>query len=75
MAQNWQGEYMSTHLSWSTGGWSPSNPWGVSFQRMFDMTNDSRVFKTAAELARGIPTGGRHVYTKGVHEFRPAIPG
>lgn len=26
------------------------NPWGISFLRMFDMTNDSHLFKTAEEL-------------------------
>ncbi len=26
------------------------NPWGVKFQRMFDMSNDSRLFKTRADL-------------------------
>jgi hypothetical protein len=28
-----------------------SNPWGVSFMRMFDMSNDSGLFRTAAQLA------------------------
>lgn len=27
------------------------NPWGVSFMRMFDMSNDSGLFSTAAQLA------------------------
>src|SRR5262249_46093781 len=27
------------------------NPWGVSFLRMFDMSNDSGLFRTAAQLA------------------------
>lgn len=27
------------------------NPWGVSFMRMFDMSNDSSLFNTAAELS------------------------
>ena len=27
------------------------NPWGLRFQRMFDMTNDSGLFRTRAELA------------------------
>lgn len=26
------------------------NPWGMSFMRMFDMSNDSHLFKTAADL-------------------------
>jgi hypothetical protein len=26
------------------------NPWGINFQRMFDMTNDSHLFRTAIEL-------------------------
>jgi hypothetical protein len=27
------------------------NPWGISFMRMFDMTNDSGLFRTSAQLA------------------------
>src|SRR5690606_26579354 len=26
------------------------NPWGLSFMRMFDMSNDSGLFRTAAQL-------------------------
>jgi hypothetical protein len=26
------------------------NPWGIEYQRMFDMTNDSQIFRTAEEL-------------------------
>ena len=26
------------------------NPWGITFQRMFDMSNDSGLFATAAQL-------------------------
>ncbi len=29
-----------------------SNPWGMSFQRMFDMSNDSGLFRTRDELER-----------------------
>jgi len=32
------------------GGDCSSNPWGISFLRMFDMANDSHLFKTKAEL-------------------------
>ena len=32
-----------------TGG-AEENPWGIRFQRMFDMANDSELFKTAEEL-------------------------
>ena len=28
------------------------NPWGISFQRMFDMANDSGYFKVAEELEK-----------------------
>lgn len=30
---------------------SEVNPWGVSFARLFDMSNDSKLFRTAAQLA------------------------
>jgi hypothetical protein len=35
------------------------NPWGVSFMRMFDMANDSGLFRTAAQLAEAgfVPDG------------------
>lgn len=31
-------------------GLAPSNPWGITFQRMFDMSNDSGLFRTAEQL-------------------------
>jgi hypothetical protein len=31
-------------------GLAPSNPWGLSFMRMFDMTNDSHLFRTPEQL-------------------------
>ena len=32
-------------------GWQPEvNPWGISFQRMFDMSNDSGLFRTHEQL-------------------------
>lgn len=32
-------------------GSAPCNPWALSFFRMFDMTNDSHLFRTAEQLA------------------------
>ena len=32
------------------GGEPEVNPWGISFQRMFDMSNDSGLFRTEEEL-------------------------
>ena len=33
------------------GKGAAGNPWGVSFARLFDMSNDSQLFRTAAQLA------------------------
>lgn len=50
-----------------------TNPWGVRFLRMFDMTNDSRLFKTSAELeALGfyrVKESGQPVYKKGDKKY------
>jgi len=52
------------------------SPWCVSFQRMFDMTNDSRLFRTAAELeAEGYWLGAGNVYTKGLDRCLPLYEG
>jgi hypothetical protein len=52
------------------------NPWSVSFRRMFDMTNDSRLFKTAAELEEdGFWLGAGNVYTKGAVKYLPLYEG
>lgn len=47
------------------------NPWGVSFMRMFDMSNDSHLFRTSAELeAQGYRLQGNR-YQKDGEEFLP----
>ena len=52
------------------------NPWGVSFLRMFDMTNDSNLFHTAAELeSAGCWLGDGNIYTKGAERFLPLYEG
>jgi hypothetical protein len=48
------------------------NPWGISFQRMFDMTNDSHLFRTARELeADGCWLGTGNTYTKSDSQYLP----
>ena len=48
------------------------NPWGISFLRMFDMTNDSRFFHTAAELEdNGYWLGEGNIYKKGAERYVP----
>ncbi|MCL5105020.1 MAG: N-6 DNA methylase [Armatimonadetes bacterium] len=48
------------------------NPWGISFLRMFDMTNDSSLFRTATELeADGYWLGEGNLYTKGTSRYLP----
>ena len=42
--------YRRAGVLWDEGG-PDGNPWGLRFLRMFDMTNDSGLFRTRAELA------------------------
>jgi hypothetical protein len=47
------------------------NPWGISFLRMFDMSNDSGLFKESDELnAAGFELEGNH-YVKDLERFLP----
>lgn len=52
------------------------NRWGVSFMRMFDMTNDSNLFKTAPAMeADGFWLGAGNIYTKGATRYLPLYEG
>lgn len=47
------------------------NPWGISFMRMFDMANDSHLFKTRQDLeALGYELDGNH-FVKGKERYLP----
>jgi len=47
------------------------NPWGVSFQRMFDMSNDSHLFRTQEEMeAAGFALDGNR-FVKGEEVWLP----
>lgn len=47
------------------------NPWGISFMRMFDMSNDSYLFRTKAQLeAQGFELRGNH-FVKGEERYLP----
>ncbi|KAF5084981.1 putative DNA-binding domain protein [anaerobic digester metagenome] len=47
------------------------NPWGVSFQRMFDMSNDSHLFRTREEMeAAGFALDGNR-FVKGEEVWLP----
>ncbi len=48
-----------------------NNPWGVSFQRMFDMANDSHQFRTRSELEDGGWELRGSVFEKGDERFLP----
>jgi len=51
------------------------NPWGVSFMRMFDMTNDSGLFKLRSELlAEGWTLDG-NVFRRGEDAYLPLYEG
>jgi len=47
------------------------NPWGITFMRMFDMSNDSHLFKTFEDLTgEGYELDGNH-FIKGDSEYVP----
>ena len=53
------------------GAGKTGNPWGVSFMTMFHMSNDSHIFRTAADLERaGFVDDGANRVTEGVHPAR-----
>ena len=53
------------------GGQSEENPWGINFQRMFDMSNDSGVFRTYEQLiAEGWKLEG-NIFAKGGNCYLP----
>jgi hypothetical protein len=48
------------------------NPWGIRFATMFHMTNDSHLFRTAAELeGDGFWLGAGNVYGRGGERYVP----
>ena len=51
------------------------NPWGVEFQRMFDMTNDSELFRTAEELEADGWRRDREIFSKGDDLYLPLLEG
>jgi hypothetical protein len=51
-------------------GQPEENPWAVSFSTMFHMSNDSSLFKTAADFRGGVPDGYLPLYeAKMMHQF------
>ena len=51
------------------------NPWGISFRRLFDMTNDSGLFRTRDELeAEGFRLSG-NVFRRGSTTYLPLYEG
>ena len=47
------------------------NPWGISFMRMFDMSNDSHLFRTKKQLEeKGFELQGNH-FVKGEERYLP----
>lgn len=50
------------------------NPWGISFARLFDMSNDSHLFRTAAQLAAaGFVRRGTDWVHEGVHPSQAPV--
>jgi N-6 DNA Methylase len=48
-----------------------ANPWGISFLRMFDMSNDSGLFRTKQELEADGWTLKANRFVRGVDSFEP----
>ncbi len=48
-----------------------NNPWGISFLRMFDMANDSHLFKTRAQMEHEGYTLGGNRFVRGVQNYLP----
>jgi hypothetical protein len=52
------------------------NPWGIRFKTLFHMSNDSKQFRTAAQLDMdGFWRGAGNVYTKGDTRYVPLYEG
>jgi hypothetical protein len=57
------------------GGQPEQNPWGISFMRMFDMSNDSALFRTRAQLeAAGYRLAG-NVFAREGQRYLPLYEG
>lgn len=61
--------YRRAGILWREADEERGNPWGVRFMRMFDMTNDSGLFRTRQDLeaAGGALVGNRFVGKTGEH--------
>ncbi|MBY5603918.1 N-6 DNA methylase [Rhizobium leguminosarum] len=57
------------------GAGGVGNPWGVSFMAMFHMSNDSALFRTAAQLAADGFTRDGTDWTRGIERFGPLYEG
>ncbi|MDQ2688611.1 MAG: BREX-1 system adenine-specific DNA-methyltransferase PglX, partial [Armatimonadota bacterium] len=80
--QNWGGGASSPApplLGAGGASGTSGNPWGVSFLRMFDMTNDSHLFKTQTDLeAEGFyqdADDAGQIYTHGQTKSLPLYEG
>ena len=54
-----------------SGSQPEENPWGVSFQRMFDMSNDSGLFRTRSEMEEDGYALDGNVFTRGEERYLP----
>jgi hypothetical protein len=51
------------------------NPWEIEFQRMFDMANDSGLFRTADELEADGWERQREIFSRGDERYLPLLEG
>lgn len=55
----------------ASGGEPEINPWGISFRRMFDMSNDSGIFRTREELVNAGWKLQGNVFSQGEERYLP----
>ncbi len=65
--------YQRAGVFWreASGSKPEENPWGVSFLRMFDMSNDSGLFRTRAEMEDGGWELDGNVFVRGDERYLP----
>ena len=69
--------YQRAGVLWKEAGDNEpeADPWGVTFQRMFDMSNDSRLFRTRTQLTEEGWALRGNVFVRGKERYLPLYEG